>query len=213
MNRVTLGIIGIAGTTVLASAQTGVSVNQANTTRQSRETQNLLQDIAPGDSVPSLYSEEDADVGPQLILRQRRHKWFRVSVDEQVLYTDNMFFRRDSDIDAGLSVATGEAAVTTPNWITSLASYRAEVGYRHQFFNYFGKDQPIVAFTPLRRDDFDFQSSTAFGDVLAQTKHYQFRVGLDYTRLIGERPFGGDDCREFYSEFVPRWSIQRNFRV
>src|SRR5436190_2799786 len=213
MNKAFLGFIGAAIATTFANAQTSTAVTQADVNRQSRETQSLLRDLKPGDSFPALSAEEEADIGPQMILRQRKHKWFRASVDEQIYYTDNMFFIRNSDIDAGVSVATVEAAVTSPNWITSLASYRAEVGYRHQFFNYFGKDQQITLIPSLRRDDFDFQSSTAFGDILAQTKHYQFRVGLDYTRLLGFEPLHEEDYDDFYREFAPRWSVQRNFRV
>ncbi len=203
----------IVAAAVSAQGQSTPGVSQSSQSQQLRETQKLVGDLRPGDGVPSLYADEDSDVGPQLVLRQRKHKWFRATVDEQVYYTDNMFFRRDSDIDAGLSVATAEAAIITPPCITSLASYRAEVGYRHQFFNYFGEDEPIVAFTTLRRDDFDFQASTAFAEVLAQTAHYQFRAGFDYTRLLGSEPLRRDDNTEFYREYVPRWSVQRNFRV
>ena len=72
-----------------------------------------------------------------------------------------------------------------------------------------------MAFTSLRREDFDFDSSTAFADALAQTKHYQFRAGFDYTRLLGTEGLQPlrKDGEEFYSEYVPRWSIQRNFRI
>ena len=34
-----------------------------------------------------------------------------------------------------------------------------------------------------------------------------------YTRLLGFKPLRSDDYEEFYREYVPRWSIQRNFRV
>ena len=212
MKNVTLGLISIAAA-VHAGAQNNPATTQAEMLRQQRETQNVLREIGPGETVPSLYSEEDVDVGPQAVLRTRKHTWFRATADAQVYYTDNMFFRRHGDIDAGVAVTTAEAALTTPPCITRWASYRAEVGYRHEFFNYFGEDEPIVARTRLRREDFDFESSTAFADLLAQTKHYQFRAGFDYTRLLGFEPLRRNDYDEFYTEYVPRWSIQRNFRV
>ncbi len=212
MKNVTLAIAIIA-TAFTGRAQSNPNVSQAEATRQLRETRALLSDLGPSDTVPSLYSEEDADTGPQSVLRKRKHKWLRVALDGQVYYTDNMFFRRNGDIDAGVGVTTAEAALTTPPCITRWASYRAEVGYRHQFFNYFGEDKPVVPRTALEREDFDFDSSTAFADVLAQTKHYQLRAGFDFTRLFGFEPLRTDDYDEFYREYAPRWSVQRNFRV
>ncbi len=92
--------------------------------------------------------------------------------------------------------------------ITRLASYRAEVGYRHQFFNYFATESADEFV-----DRYDFNSSTAFADILAQTKHYQFRIGADYTHLFGFEPRFPEDWDNFYTEYVPRWSVQRNVRV
>jgi hypothetical protein len=144
------------------------------------------------------------------VLRKRKPTWFRGSADAQIFYTDNMFFQDRNERDAGVAVTTLEAALTTPPCVTRFASYRGEVGYRHQFFNYFGHDKVAGRFDA---EDFDFDSSTAFADVIAQTKHYQFCAGFDYTRLLGFEPLRDDDYDEFYREYVPRWSVQRNFRV
>jgi len=187
----------------VAFAQNNPAVSQADLNRQQRDTARVL-DLKPGDTVDALYAEEDADVGPQSVLRKRKPTWFRVALDSQVFYTDNMHFSDDNERDAGVAVTSVEAALTTPVCITRFASYRAEAGYRHQFFNYIGGNG---------RDDFDFNSSTAFGDVIAQTKHYQFRAGLDYTRLLGFEPIYEDDYEDFYTEVVPRWSVQRNIRI
>ena len=220
MKRITFGI-ALTAAAVAANAQNNPAAAQADAVRQQRQAEDMQRDLKAGDAVPTLYSEEDADMGPQSVLRKRKHSWFRVSADEQVYYTDNMFFEsrtrtwiagRSEPLEAGISVATVEAALTTPSCITRWASYRAEVGYRHQFFNYFGNDEPVARFSPLRVDDFDFDASTAFAGVIAQTAHYQFRAGLDYTRLLRDNAVT-DDYEEFYREYVPRWSVQRNFRV
>jgi hypothetical protein len=219
MRKFALGL-ALTATAFSTTAQDNPAVTQTDAVRQQREARTLLDDLGPGDAVPALYKEEDEDLGPQAVLRKRKHRWFRASVDSQMFYTDNMFFRKDSDIDAGVLVNTGEAALMTPPAITRFASYRAEVGYRHQFFNYFGEDEPVsfgpgIIGPPLYREDFNFQSSTAFASLLAQTKHYQFRAGFDYTRLISSEemePVRGED-EEFYREYVPRWSVQRNFRL
>lgn len=196
--------------TFSASAQNNPALNQTTTAEQRRETERVLRDLMPGDSVPALYSDEDADVGPQSVLRKKKFTWFRGSADLQVFYTDNMLYQDRGEQDAGVSVASLEAALTTPPCITALASYRGEIGYRHQSFGYAGDDN---IFGRLDADDFNFDASTAFADVLAQTKHYQFRAGFDYTRLLGFEPLQRDDFDEFYTEYVPRWSVQRNVRV
>jgi hypothetical protein len=187
-------------------AQNNSAVNQATTVQQQQQTTKLLNELSQGDNVPPLYSEEDADVGPQSVLRKRKNTWFRMSADAQLFYTDNMNYREQDEArrEAGVAVSTLEAALTSPSCITRFASYRGELGYRHQFFNYLGGNG---------RDDFNFDSSTAFADMIAQTKHYQFRAGFDYTRLLGFESLRMDDYCDFYTEYVPRWSVQRNIRV
>jgi hypothetical protein len=205
---------------LLAQNQPGVT--QAETTRLQRDTEKVLNDARPGDEVPPLYEEENADIGPQTILRKKKHHWFRGTLDAQAFYTDNMLYSPRDEQEAGTAVTTVEGAFLTPPCITRFASYRAEIGYRHQFFNYFGNDDvaSLTFFTPggtvtraLDAEDFDFDSSTAFASLRAQTKHYQFSVGVDYTRLLGFEPLREDDYDRFYSEWVPRWSVQRNVRV
>jgi len=217
-----LALLALLAAAPWVSAQNNPSVNQATTIQQQRQTDRLLNELAAGGSVPALYADEEADVGPQTILRQRKPTWFRGSADAQVFYTDNMLFQDRNEEAAGVAVTTLEAALTTPPCITRFASYRGEAGYRHQFFNYFGNanvatdPQAVAVAAPehgFDAEDFNFDSSTAFADVIAQTKHYQFRAGFDYTRLLGFTPLRADDYSDFYTEYVPRWSVQRNIRV
>jgi hypothetical protein len=204
MNKLVL--LTLSTTVLIAAAQNNPAVNQATTSQQNRE----VRDLAPGDTVPPLYEEEDSDLGPQTVLRKKKTAWFRGSADAQVFFTDNLLYENTGEDDGGVAVTSLEAAFMTPPCITRFASYRAEIGYRHQFFNYFGHDDVAAG---LDAEDFDFDSSTAFASILAQTKHYQFRIGADYTRLLGFEPIRSDDYEEFYREIVPRWSVQRNFRV
>ncbi len=204
MNKLVL--LTLLMTALAAAAQNNPAVNQAAAAQQNRE----VRDLAPGDTIPPLYEEEDSDLGPQTVLRKKKPAWFRGSVDAQVFFTDNLLYENNGEDDGGVAVTSLEAALMTQPCITRFASYRAEIGYRHQFFNYFGHDDVAAG---LDAEDFDFDSSTAFVSILAQTKHYQFRFGADYTRLLGFEPIRNDDYEEFYREAVPRWSVQRNFRV
>ena len=191
-------------------AQVNPGVAQADHNQTQRDTEKVLRAAQPGQALPPLYEDESADVGPQSVLRAIKQPWFRGTLDAQSFYTDNMFYQNKDEQSAGVAVTSLEAAFMTRPCITPYASYRAEAGYRHQFFNYFGHEN--VQGT-LDASDFDFDSSTAFANVTAQTKNYQFGIGVDYTRLLGFKPVREDDYDEFYSEVVPRWSVQRNFRV
>jgi hypothetical protein len=200
-------------------AQGNPGVTQADASRQHKATEQALSDVRPGETLPPLYEGESEDVGPQSVLRQKKTPWLRASLDVQAFYTDNMLYQERDENSAGVAVTSIEGAFMTRPCITRLASYRTEVGYRHQFFNYFGNDDITVrSQTPIGAahfdaEDFDFDSSTFFANLQAQTKHYQFGLGLDYTRLFGFKPLRNNDYDEFYSEVVPRWSVQRNIRV
>jgi hypothetical protein len=219
MKNISFAFIACA-TVAAAQAQSNPGVAQADNTRIQRATDQVLQPVLPGDSLPPLYDGESEDVGPQSVLRAKKTPWFRATVDVQSFYTDNMLYTEDDEQSAGVAVTTLEAALMTKPCITRFASYRAELGYRHQFYNYFGNDDVVVQefSNPGNRSrydakDFDFDSSTFFANLTAQTKHYQFGLGLDYTKLFGFKELRDDNYDEFYSEVVPRWSVQRNFRV
>jgi len=203
MNKLLLFVV-TAALPLAALAQNNPAVTQSDTTRVQRDTDKVLRDLEPGDTLPALYPDENEDIGPQSILRKKKQTWIRGTWDGQMFYTDNMNYEEHHKRDAVVAVNTLEAALTPPPLITPCGSYRTEIGYRHQFFNYLGGNN---------RDDFDFDSSTAFADVLMQSKHYEARIGFDYTQLLGFKPLHQDDYDEFYHEYVPRWSVQRNFRV
>ena len=203
-----------------AQAQNNPGVAQADANRAQRATEHALQPLLPGDSLPALYDGESEDVGPQSVLRVKKMPWFRATVDAQSFYTDNMLYSEHDEQSAGVAVTTLEGALMTKPCITPFASYRGELGYRHQFYNYFGNDDVVVQeFSPTGNpksfdaQDFDFDSSTFFANLSAQTKHYQFGLGFDYTRLFGFKDLRNNNYDEFYSEAVPRWSVQRNFRI
>ena len=209
MKKTSFALFALVVATAL-QAQVNPGVAQADHNQTQRDTEKVLRAAQPGQALPALYEDESADVGPQSVLRAIKQPWFRGTLDAQAFYTDNMFYQNKGEQSAGVAVTSLEAAFMTRPCITPYASYRAEVGYRHQFFNYFGHENVQGA---LDVSDFDFDASTAFAKVTAQTKHYQFGIGVDYTRLLGFKPVRADDYDEFYSEVVPRWSVQRNFRI
>ena len=204
---------------VVAQAQNNPGVNQSDATRAQRATENALPALQPGDVLPALYDGESEDVGPQSVLRVKKNPWLRASVDVQAFYTDNMLYTEQDKEDAGVAITTVEGALMTKPYITRFASYRGELGYRHQFYNYFGNDKVLEQTSSTGRpvhydaEDFDFDSSTFFANLTAQTRHYQFGLGLDYTRLFGFKDLRPHNYDEFYSDVSPRWSVQRNFRV
>lgn len=214
-----LSLLALGATLSVAQAQINPGVNQSDTTRAQRATENALPALHPGDTLPALFDGESEDVGPQSVLRAKKTPWLRVGLDVQSFYTDNMLYTEHDKKDAGVAVTTVEGALMTKPYITRFASYRGELGYRHQFYNYFGNDKVLEQTSsvgqPVHYDaqDFDFDSSTFFANLTAQTKHYQFGLGLDYTRLFGFKDLRKNNYDEFYSDASPHWSVQRNFRV
>src|SRR4051812_23328296 len=106
----------------IAAAQ-NPAVPQANTTQAQRDTGKVLRDFQPGDSLPSLYSDEDADFGPQTILRKKKQHWLRGTWDGQLFYTDNMNYTDHHEREAVVAVNTLEAALTPPKCITRCGSF------------------------------------------------------------------------------------------
>ena len=67
-------------------------------------------------------------------------------------------------------------------------------------------NEPAIYYTSINK--FDFNVSTVFSDASWRWQNWQFTFGGDYRRLLDS---GNYD--EFYHEFVPRWSVGREFSL
>ena len=200
------------GLTLTYAGTTGFSqvsgiIDQAETARQQREAEQLLRDITRRDAtVAGLYPDEIGDVGPQSVLRVRpRPVYFDVLADSQFYYTDNMLFQepiQGRTVGASVLVNTAQLSFTPPPVAAGNGSFWPRLGYRHQWYNY-----GLLGAGGLR-DQFDFDASTVFADGRYAWNNWIFQAGGEYTRLLGHQP-GYFDYDQFYSEGVPRVSVQR----
>ncbi len=158
-------------------------------------------------AAPELYPGESADVGPQLILLEtrvrpaERRTWWEAAADVQSFYTSNVFLTEKGNTDTGVLITTALAGIAPPAWEVPGGQLAVRAGYRHQRWMY-GLDD-----TSNQLNNFDFDVSTAYlGARYVFREHWVASLGLDYNRLLSHE----DDWREFYTELVPSWGLERS---
>lgn len=205
----------VAGAAVNARAQIGGMVNQsesANTRAQLNQT--AESQMSGTNTVPQLYEGETSDVGPQSVVMPRapRQTWFQAKVDEQLLYTDNVFLTSKNKIDSGLLISTAQAALTPPSFSLANGTLAPRIGYQGQWFNYFFNNDQVIRFIgtqplfppPARYlNDFDFSSQSVFGDTTWTHGHLSLGMGLEAMRM-----FLIPHYDPFYDELAPYWSAR-----
>ena len=187
-----------------------VAQNRIDTATQQMGRQDLrtrLQTPA-AQEISSLYEDEDKDVGPQNVIRQKpRHNWLEASSDVQFGSTSNVYLTETGKTDSSMMISTVQLAVTPPAWQVPGGQFSAKAGYRHQKFNYgiaSGRSESII-------NDSDFDISTVFvqGHYLI-LEQWLVGGGMDYNRLLTSTD---GSYTEFYSEFAPNLSLQRSFEL
>jgi len=147
-------------------------------------------------NTPELYPGENADVGPQRILRRTPpNKYFDVILDSQAFFTDNANYAQQPDaISSWVFVNTAQVALTPP--VIDLADGKAAVavGVASQWYNYCDN----------RIHGLDFNAETAFASAKYTLGNWQIGLGANLTRLVNQ-----GDYTETYREFMPNLGIQR----
>lgn len=162
-----------------------------------------------------LYAGESDDIGPQVALATppaRVH--VEVSGDMQLYHTSNMFLTEDSSnpnvIEQGSEVllTSVDLAVAPDPVALGEGDFQPRLGYRQQWYVFSHKADPFsVPFGTSR--NLDFYAQTLFMESRYRYHgHWLFAGGVDWTRLS----FAHGDSN-FYSEVVPRWSVQRRFAL
>ena len=155
--------------------------------------------LSTNKEAPELYPGENADVGPQRILRLTPRKThFEVVADSQFLYTDNAYLSDNSKIDTTLFVNTIQAAFAPEPAKVGRGQFAPTLGYRSQWFNYdlAGGDEALP--------HLDFTAQTAFLNGRYQLGEWQFFGGFDFTRLLDQSRY-----EEVYREYTPAIGLQR----
>jgi hypothetical protein len=197
-----------------ALAQMPNASQQVDSIQQRRQLEQAAQLMLATNAVPELYAGEASDVGPQSVLRfkPRRHL-LEAFADVQYFHTDNMFLARDIKQGADVLVSTVQAALAPTPYEFNGGRLAPRLGYQHQWFNYGlagSATVPVLeldhGFRSASLDEFDFNAMTVFSDVAWSRDNWTFTLGGDFRRLMDS-----GDYSEFYREFVPRWSVRRDF--
>jgi hypothetical protein len=177
-----------------------VNVQQFQNTQQAQQLQQPLPGLNTATNAPEIYPGENADTGPQRILRLApRPDYFSVLLDSQVFYSDNANFAQGSAIiGSAVFVNTAQIAFTPPEMKLGPGKFAPAAGFISQWYNY-GNNQ----MTSL-----DFDAQTAFISGRYSLDNWQFGLGGNYTRLLSQ---GGYD--QTYSEWLPALTAQRIFQV
>ncbi|MBC8095610.1 MAG: hypothetical protein H7Y43_07345 [Akkermansiaceae bacterium] len=183
---------------------------------QSVEQRRAMEDRAASITVsnaPSLFDGEEADVGPQSVLRMvRKTPILEAFVDAQYFYTDNMFLADESKHKADVLVSTIQGALSAPGLAILGGDFVPRVGYRHQWFDYGLADRSTITvydfntglFREARRNEFDFNAQTFFTDATWRHGNWVAGLAFDYRRLLDT-----DGYQQFYRELTPQWSLKR----
>jgi hypothetical protein len=209
-------LIAATGLSVLPIAR--AQLPNASQQEESVQQQNQLQESAQSllaTNVPTLYESETSDVGPQSVVETKpRRTWIEAYGDEQYFYTDNMFLADHNKQDADVLVSTVQAALAPTPFEIGEGQLAPRVGYQHQWFNYdLVNSDTVEAYNvhtstlqEVGLDTFDFNVSTVFGDLTWRQQNWLLSLGTDFRRLLDSGSY-----HEFYREYVPRWSIMREF--
>jgi len=189
---------------------------QVDSVQQHRQLESASGFSAGTNAVPEFYEGETGDVGPQSVLEfKHRRTLIEASADEQYFFSDNVFLANQGKQSADVLVSTVSAALAPTPYAFAGGVLSPRIGYQQQWFNYglLGSGTvhvydpsktPSIYYTGIGK--FDFNVPTVFGDVAWRWQNWAFTVGGDYRRLLDS---GNYD--EFYHEFVPRWSVGREF--
>ena len=206
--------LSVAGVT---QAQFSGANQHVDSVQQRRQLQQVGSGLIATNVAPELYPGETSDLGPQTVLQfAPRPTLFEAFVDEQYLYSDNIFLAKNGKQGADVLVSTVNAAFAPTPYALGEGTLAPRLGYQHQWFNYDLADNQHVTvvdytgggplFKTVNLDTFDFNASTVFADAAWRWHAWTFTAGADYRRLLDSGNY-----EEFYNEIVPRLSIRRDF--
>lgn len=190
----TIAAIALVPSGILSLHAQPAAVQQLQNDQIIRQLQTLPPSFAAPTNAPELYPGENADVGPQRILRLTpRHKYFDFLLDSQVFTTDNAnYAQKPFAVSSAVFVNTVQAAFTPPVFLLGNGKATAAIGVASQWYNY-GNINSL-----------DFNAETAFLSGKYTIGKWQVGAALDLTRIVNQ-----GDYSETYREFMPNLGVQR----
>jgi outer membrane receptor protein involved in Fe transport len=218
----TLGLAQAPGTTAQAAdnAIRQAELLQREQAAREQQSQAVAQPAAQEGDVPETYPGENADLGPQMLLKQKgpqRKPLFEFSTDTMFTWTSNALgdpkVKGNARQDTGAVAQTFSLALAPEPIALAGGKLSLRTGYRHLFYMYDVSNKSA----PLNGNNFEM--STLFvGANFNFKENWNAGLGLDYNRLLfqkrpwdlAQRPLDPSNWSEGYVEYNPNWSLSRN---
>lgn len=232
-----LGMLTIAGFAVspnLVLAQAPDPQVTQNTIRQmeslqreqaarEKQAEAVAQPAASEGEVPETYPGENADLGPQMLLKQKkpqRKPLFELSADTMFTWSSNALGTPsalgNARQDTGAVAETVSLAFAPEPLALGGGKLSVRAGYRHLFYIYDVSNSSAA----LNGNNFEM-SSLFLGANFNFKENWNASLGLDYNRILfqkrewdlAHRPLDPSNWTEGYVEYKPNWSLSRNIAL
>ncbi|HUA67517.1 MAG TPA: hypothetical protein VMA13_03120 [Candidatus Saccharimonadales bacterium] len=185
-----------------AQPSAATASQQQQNFQQGMELRQPLLSLRPGTNAPEIYPGENADIGPQYILRLNPQRtYFMVRVDSQYLYSENVLLEQHNPTPGTEFVNTIQAALAPTAYEFGPGRFSPQVGCLSQWFNYEMGNHDLGAA--------DFNVQTVYASAQYRLPNdWTFFGEFDYNRFLSQANYD-----EFYHEFVPSAGVQRLFQI
>jgi len=201
---------------VSANAQTptpGTSIQQMENFNQTTALQKPLSSLKAGTNAPEIYQGENADIGPQHILRlMPRRTLIEVMADTKFFYTDNALLSQKTStpgsapVPGSVWVNTIQAAIAPTPYKIGYGRFAPSAGFINQWYNYWNDSDG--AFVPdLTKIDFVAQTFFAKAKYIFPDD-WEAYGEFDFDRLLSQQNYS-----EFYRDYVPKVGVTRLFQI
>ena len=176
------------------------AVQQLQNDQFARSLQTSPFNLRTGTNAPQLFPGEDADVGPQQVLRLNPRKtYFEAVLDSQVYFSDNANYAQSPDaIASPVFVNAFQALFTPPAVELRQGSLSGSLGLASQWYNY--GDNRLTSL------DFNALTLSALGKYTLDS--WQLNAGLNVMRMVDQGNY-----QESYREAEPTLGVQRLFPI
>jgi len=197
-NLSSFAIVFFAAVASLCAQPAPTAIQQQENFQQNTAQQQPMLGLKAGTNAPEIYPGEDADVGPQHILKLiPRRTYFEVKADSEYFYTDNALLSQHPTISSTLFVNTISAAFAPTPYKLGYGRSAPSAGVISQWYNYGLGGHDLSAM--------DFNVQTFFvGEKYLLPNNWIIFGEFDYDRFLNQNNYN-----EFYHDFTPIVGVQR----
>ncbi len=221
------GLLGMNGTAeaqapAANSSRAESALRQTEALQQAQAVRDQQKAAAPGagadDEVPETYPGENADLGPQVLLKQKapqRKPLFEFSADTMFTWTSNALSAEKDLTETGIVAETFSLTLAPEPLSIWGGKLALRAGYRHLLWMYDVTDKSNLL------NASNFEMSTFFvGANFNFLENWNASLGVDHNRILFQkRPWDfshipdPSNWTEGYVEWNPNWSLSRNISL